>query len=87
MGPIFYLLRVSTLDTVYPLETQMICSGTIAGMVKENVRTVPVHARIAEADIAVVDRVATEERSSRSKIIARLVAEWARQQASPKKRK
>lgn len=56
-------------------------------MSRKNIRTVPVHARIPESDVAELDKAAEVELISRSNMIARIVREWAKQrQRSPKKR-
>lgn len=59
---------------------------TIDGMKKE--KTVPIHARIAELDVAEIDKAA--ERQSipvtRSHMIALIVREWVNRQRSPKKK-
>jgi metal-responsive CopG/Arc/MetJ family transcriptional regulator len=67
------------------LETPVLDSDTINGMSKR-VRTVAVHARIAEEDVAEIDKAADEELTSRSNMLARIVREWAKRRASPKKR-
>lgn len=55
------------------------------GMAKK-IRTVPVHARIPESDVAKVDEAAADELTSRSTMIARIVREWAKR-LKPKPRK
>lgn len=57
---------------------------TIAGMAKK-FKTVPVHARIPESDVAEVDKAAEEELASRSTMIARIVREWVKRRLSLKK--
>jgi hypothetical protein len=53
---------------------------------KKQVKTVPVHARIPESDVAEVDKAADEELVSRSNMLARIVREWVKRRLSPKKR-
>lgn len=63
----------------------MLDSDTIDCM-KKPIKTVPVHARIPEEDIAKVDDAAAEELTSRSNMIARIVREWARRLTSKKRK-
>lgn len=68
------------------METNVSDSANLVGMSKKPMRTVPVHARIPESDVAVVDKAADEELVSRSTMIARIVREWAKRRQSPKRK-
>jgi metal-responsive CopG/Arc/MetJ family transcriptional regulator len=61
-------------------------SLTIADVSKKSFRTVPIHARLPEPDVAEVDKAATEELVSRSTMIARIVREWVRRRLPPKRK-
>ena len=54
---------------------------------KKPIRTVTVHARIPEPDVAELDKAAEEEISTRSNMIARIVREWAKQRRRPPKKR
>ncbi len=57
---------------------------TLDGMKK--IKTVTIHARLPESDVAEVDKAAGEELSSRSNMLARIVREWARRRLSTKRK-
>lgn len=48
----------------------------IDGMSKKKTRTVPVHARIAESDVAEVDKAADQNGVTRSLMISLIVRQW-----------
>lgn len=58
--------------------------ATIDAM-KKQIKTVPIHARLPESDVAVVDRAAEQEPCSRSNMVARIIREWIKRQLSQKK--
>ncbi len=76
---------VSTPDTIVSSETTVSDSINLDGMAKK-FRTVTVHARLPESDVAKVDEAAAEELSTRSQMIARIVREWVKR-LKPKPRK
>jgi hypothetical protein len=57
---------------------------TVACMAKE--KTVPIHARLAESDVAAVDKASEEQPIpvSRSHMIALIVREWVKKRLPPK---
>jgi hypothetical protein len=70
------------------METTVSDSDTLPGMAKKE-KTVPIHARLPESDVAAVDKAAGEQKPfavSRSLMIATIIREWASRRRSPKKR-
>lgn len=63
-------------------------SDTLSDMAKKTEKTVPVHARLSESDVAEVDKAANEQPIpvSRSYMLAIIVRQWADKRRSPKKR-
>ena len=59
-------------------------SDIIADVAKKLVKTVPIHARVPESDVALVDKAAAAELTSRSLMVARIIREWAKRM-KPKK--
>ncbi len=71
------------------METIVSDSATLPGMAKRKTeKTVPIHARIAESDVAEIDRVASTHPIplTRSHMIALIVREWVNRHRSPKKK-
>lgn len=69
------------------METIVSAPDIVDGMKK--VKTVPIHARLTEADLAAVDRAAAEQKPfpvSRSTMLAIIVREWAERRESPKRK-
>jgi hypothetical protein len=64
------------------METTVSDSDTLPGMAKKE-KTVPIHARLPDSDVAEVDKAAGEQKKpfavSRSLMIATIIREWARQ--------
>jgi hypothetical protein len=69
------------------METNVSDTDTVDGMKK--VKTVPIHARLSESDVAALDKAAGEQPIpvSRSMMVALVVREWVLRQQSSKKRK
>jgi hypothetical protein len=57
-------------------------------MAKKSEKTVPIHARLTESDVAEIERAAKEQPIpvSRSYMLAIIVRQWADKRRSPKKR-
>jgi hypothetical protein len=74
-------------DTIASTETIVSDPVILDAMSRKHIRTVTIHARIPESDVAAIDKAADEELISRSSMMARIVREWVKQrQKSPKKR-
>lgn len=78
---------VSANDTIVSVETIVSDSDIVDGMKK--VKTVPIHARLSESDVAALDKAASEQPIpvSRSMMVALIVREWLQRQQSPKKKR
>lgn len=51
-------------------------------MTVKHIKTVPIHARVAESDVQMIDRAAEDNLTTRSNMVARIIREWAKQQAA-----
>lgn len=77
-----YPLRIQSSS----LETNVSDLATLDAVSKKPPKTVPVHARIPEPDVAEIDKGADEELVSRSNMIARIVREWVKKRLSSKRK-
>lgn len=68
------------------METTVSGSVILSGMGSKKIKTVPIHARIPESDVAAVDKAADDELISRSMMVARIVREWVKRKQSHKLR-
>jgi hypothetical protein len=57
-------------------------------MAKKSEKTVPIHARLSESDVAEIDKAASEQPIpvSRSYMVALIVREWRDKRRSPKRK-
>lgn len=60
--------------------------ATLDDMSKKPIRTVPIHVRLHESDVAEIDRIADDELMTRSQLVARIVREWIKKRLPPKRR-
>lgn len=87
VAPNFSVDRVAVSDTIVSTETNVSDSDILVVMAKKPIKTVTIHARIPDSDVAEIDRAAEEELVSRSNMVARIVREWAKQRQRPPKRR
>ncbi len=71
-----------------PVETTVSDSVTVGDVAKKPVKTVPIHARLPEPDVAELDKAAAQQPIpvSRSMMVALIVRAWAEKRLGQKKK-